>query len=121
MNLAGNDNQSSEDNGIKLLNVISENSDNGQDINWETVANVYNNPQSDEGNEKNPSNLERHFKALKRETTKKLAKNKKEYGITGGGKAQLEDLTDCDKVIIDMLETQIHGLPSILDCDGKTA
>jgi hypothetical protein len=35
---------------------------------------VYNNPQSDEGNEKNPSNLERHFKALKRETTKKTYK-----------------------------------------------
>jgi hypothetical protein len=76
MNLAGNDNQSSEDNGIKLLNVISENSENGQDINWETVANVYNNPQSDEGNEKNPSNLERHFKALKRGTTKKTCKKK---------------------------------------------
>jgi hypothetical protein len=45
----------------------------------------------------------------------------KEYGITGGGKAQLEDLTDSDKVIIDMLGTQIHGLPSILDCDGKSA
>jgi hypothetical protein len=110
-----------KDNGIKLLNVISENSENGQDINWETVANVYNNPQSDEGNEKNPSNLERHFKALKRETTKKTCKKKEGIWNHRGRKGSTGRLTDSDKVIIDMLGTQIHGLPSILDCDGKSA
>ncbi|KAI4455254.1 apontic [Holotrichia oblita] len=81
---------------------------------WDKVAEEF---QALAGGDRTSSVLRNKYEGIKQPLKAKLARNKVEIFKTGGGSAQIEDLTDYENELMEHIQLNVNGLPAMFDSD----
>lgn len=82
---------------------------------WDKISQDF---QTLAGSERSATVLRNKYDAIKQSLKSKLSQNKVEVFKTGGGAADIQELTDFEEKLMGYLELNINGLPAVFDSDN---